>query len=248
MAAATASARAISTRPTRRADRREHATLTRHRGARPQGWLGPWISESRVTPDLLQEAGYAYLLDWCQDDQPVWFRTRRGRILSVPYPQEINDIPAIVARQMSAPDFADMIVDQFDEMLRQSREQPLVMGVALHPYIVGQPHRLRHLRRALGEIAAKRDALWLTTPGAIAYAIAARVAEPTNDVGPIAGRILASPERRLSCWILSRDRGAQHQWQAPRPNSRSRGFETDINANRIGLAKGVRMTALGRCC
>jgi allantoinase len=144
------------------------AIITRQMGARPQGWLGPWISESRVTPDLLQEAGYAYLLDWCHDDQPVWFRTRRGRILSVPYPQEVNDIPAIVARQGTAADFADMIVDQFREMLRQSVGQPLVMGVALHPYIVGQPYRLRPLRRAFEEIARERESLWLTTPGAIA--------------------------------------------------------------------------------
>ena len=143
-------------------------TLTRRTGTRPRGWLGPWISESRATPDLLQEAGYAYLLDWCHDDQPVWFRTRRGEILSVPYPQEVNDIPAIVARQMSAPDFADMVLDQFDEMLRQSRDQPLAMGVALHPYIVGQPHRVVHLRRALERIATERDRVWLTTPGAIA--------------------------------------------------------------------------------
>jgi allantoinase len=142
--------------------------LTRHVGKAPRGWLSPWISESRVTPDLLHEAGYAYLLDWCHDDQPVWLHTRRGGILSVPYPQEVNDIPAIVARQMSAPDFADMILDQFHEMSRQSAEQSLVAAVALHPYIVGQPHRLRHLRRALGEIAAARDLVWLTTPGAIA--------------------------------------------------------------------------------
>jgi peptidoglycan/xylan/chitin deacetylase (PgdA/CDA1 family) len=147
-------------------------TLARHTGIRPAGWLGPWISESRVTPDLLAEAGYAYLLDWCHDDQPVWFRTRRGRILSVPYPQEVNDIPAIIARQMTAPDFADMILDQFREMSRQPADQPLVMGIALHPYIVGQPHRLRHLRRACAEIARHRDALWLTTPGAIADFVA----------------------------------------------------------------------------
>jgi peptidoglycan/xylan/chitin deacetylase (PgdA/CDA1 family) len=142
--------------------------LARHIRARPRGWLSPWISESRATPDLLQEADYLYLLDWCHDDQPVWLRTRRGRILSVPYPQEINDIPAIIARQMSAPEFADMILDQFHEMSRQARDQPLVMAVALHPYIVGQPHRLRHLRRAFEEIGRSRDRLWLTTPGAIA--------------------------------------------------------------------------------
>jgi len=144
------------------------ATMTDAEGRAPQGWLGPWISESRHTPDLLQEAGYRYLLDWCCDDQPVWFRTRSGLILSVPYPQEINDIPAIVARRAGAAEFADMIIDNFDEMLDQATQQPLVCGIALHPYIVGQPFRLRHLRRALAHIAHKADRIWLTRPGAIA--------------------------------------------------------------------------------
>lgn len=139
-------------------------------GPPPEGWLGPWISHSPRTPDLLAEAGYKYLLDWCMDDQPIWFRCRgdNKRILAVPYPQELNDIPAIVARKENGSDFADMIVDQFDEMLELSQTRPLVMGVALHPYIVGQPHRLRHLKRALKHIAERRDSIWLTTPGAIA--------------------------------------------------------------------------------
>ncbi len=137
------------------------AVLTRHEGRAPQGWLGPWISESAVTPDLLREAGYGYLLDWCMDDQPVWMRTRAGHILAVPYPQELNDIPAIVGRKLGGDAFADMIVDQFDEMLAQSRDAPLVMGVALHPYLVGQPYRLRHLRRALQHVAAHRDVLFI---------------------------------------------------------------------------------------
>lgn len=137
-------------------------------GVQPRGWLGPWISQSHLTPDLLAEAGYDYLLDWCHDDQPVWMRTRGGEsILSVPYPQEINDIPAIVARRAGAAEFADMIIDQFDEMREQARRQPLAMGVALHPYIVGQPFRLRHLRRALQHISAHRAQIWLTTPGEI---------------------------------------------------------------------------------
>jgi len=143
--------------------------LTEAEGRPPEGWLGPWISHSHVTPDLLAEAGYRYLLDWCMDDQPIWFSCRDGRrILSVPYPQEVNDIPAIVARKMDADAFADMIVDQFDEMLDLSGERPLVMGVALHAYLVGQPHRLRHLKRALRHIAGHREKIWMTTPGAIA--------------------------------------------------------------------------------
>lgn len=144
------------------------ATIARHEGAPPAGWLGPWISQSRVTPDLLQEAGYGYMLDWCHDDQPTWFKTRAGRILAVPYPQEINDIPAVVGRNMGAAEFAETIVDGFEEMLALSAAQPLVFGIALHPYIVGQPHRLRRLREALAQIAAQRERVWITTAGAIA--------------------------------------------------------------------------------
>ncbi len=86
----------------------------------------------------------------------------------MPYPQEVNDIPAIVARKVGAEEFADMIVDTFDEMLEQAQTAPLVFGIALHAYLVGQPHRLKHLRRALAHIAEKRDDIWITTSGAIA--------------------------------------------------------------------------------
>ncbi|HMN82034.1 MAG TPA: polysaccharide deacetylase family protein [Burkholderiaceae bacterium] len=139
-------------------------------GRTPEGWLSPWISESTSTPDLLAEAGYRYTLNWCHDDQPVPMSTRSGqRLWSIPYPQELNDIPMIVARQMEMPAFADLVLDQCDEMLLQSTGQPLVMGIALHPYLVGQPHRLKHLRRVLERLAALRDAgrIWFTTPGAI---------------------------------------------------------------------------------
>ncbi len=140
----------------------------------PAGWLSPWISESACTPDLLVEAGYRYTLNWCHDDQPVAMRTRSGQPLwTVPYPQELNDIPAMMARLMTGRDFADMIVDQFDEMLRQCEGQSLVMGIALHPYIVGQPHRLLHLRRALRHVAAHAtERTWWTTPGRIADCVA----------------------------------------------------------------------------
>ena len=147
--------------------------LTDATGTAPQGWLSPWISESHHTPDLLAETGYRYTLNWCMDDQPVWMRTTSGPLLSVPYPQELNDIPAIVARKDDAATFADMIIDNFDEMLEQSQGQSLVMGIALHPYIVGQPLRLRQLRRALAHIEQHRDAIWFTRAGNIAAAYAA---------------------------------------------------------------------------
>src|SRR5437879_1334544 len=118
---------------------------------------------SRATPDLLKEAGYRYVMDWGFDDQPVWMRTRSGPILSVPYPVEVNDLPALVFRRHTGRQFAEMIVDQFDELLDQSRKYPLVFAVALHPFVIGQPHRLRAFRDAVRHIMAHRDALWITT-------------------------------------------------------------------------------------
>jgi peptidoglycan/xylan/chitin deacetylase (PgdA/CDA1 family) len=142
------------------------ARILKEEGRAPRGWLSPWISESALTPELLKEAGYAYTLNWCHDDQPLPFATRAGALWSIPYPQEVNDIPMIVARQMGAAEFADLIIGNYEEMLAQSERQPLVMGIALHPYVVGQPYRLRELRRALARIVSDGRA-WLATPGAI---------------------------------------------------------------------------------
>lgn len=135
-------------------------------GAAPRGWLSPWIAESVHTPDLLQECGYGYTLNWSHDDQPTLLKTRQGALWSIPYPQELNDIPMLMARQVDIAVFARMIEDQFDEMLRQSAHQPLVMGIALHPYLIGQPYRLKLLRQALQAIRLRGQAWW-TTPGRI---------------------------------------------------------------------------------
>ncbi len=144
------------------------AAIARHEGVAPRGWLSPWIAESRSTPDLLAEAGYAYTLNWCADDAPIWMRTRAGRLLAIPYPQEVNDIPSIVGRKDGAEQFADMVVDDLEERLLQVRDGlPQVMGVALHPYLVGQPYRLRHLRRALAHLSARRGVVFITTAGGV---------------------------------------------------------------------------------
>ena len=140
------------------------ATIEREEGARPVGWMSPWLSNSEVTADLLAEAGYRYFMDWTCDDQPVWMRTRHGRILSMPYPIECNDTRGIVWYHHTSEEFADMIVDAFDEMLEQSAEQPLVCPISLHPFVVGRPYRIRRLRKALEHIAAHRHRVWITRP------------------------------------------------------------------------------------
>jgi allantoinase len=148
--------------------RRVAAQMRELTGNAPAGWASPWIAETALTPDLLQEAGFSYLLDWCMDDQPVWLTTRGGRILSVPYSQELNDSSAIIGRHVGAAEFSGMIIDQFEEMRATPGDQPLVMSVILHAFISGQPFRLRALRRALDHILKSGEPLWLTQPGAIA--------------------------------------------------------------------------------
>ena len=141
--------------------------ITREEGQPPLGWMSPWISNSAHTPDLLQEAGYRYFMDWTCDDQPIWMRTRNGHILAMPYPVECNDTRGIVWYKHTSSEFADMIVDGFDEMLVQSVAQPLVFPISLHPFVTGRPYRLRALRRALQHIARQRSSIWLTRPGEI---------------------------------------------------------------------------------
>ena len=144
--------------------------IEKYVGVRPTGWMGPAASESNVTPDLLKEAGYTHLLDWPVDDQPIWMKTRSGPLLSVPYPMELNDAGTLALRDHTGRQFADMIVDQFDEMLEQSEKQPIVFALSLHGFIVGQPFRLRPLRQAIKHCVQHKlkDRIWFTRAGEIA--------------------------------------------------------------------------------
>ena len=154
------------------------------------------------TPDLLDEAGYRYVLDWCMDDQPVWLKTRSGRILAVPYPQELNDSAAIIGRHVSAAEFADMIIDQFDEMLEQSREQPLVMGIALHAMIVGQPFRLRQSAPRLRAPGAAPRGRCGSRPPARSRSTSKRRSRallPRGGAPVSAGRLLTRPPGLRQC-------------------------------------------------
>jgi len=140
------------------------STIQKREGQAPVGWMSPWLSNSAVTLDLLKEAGYRYVMDWTMDDQPIWMRTRSGPILSMPYPIEVNDTRGVVWYHYTSEEFADLIVDQFDEMLAQSARQPLVCPISLHPFVMGRPYRIRRLRQALAHIAQHRDRVWITRP------------------------------------------------------------------------------------
>lgn len=142
--------------------------LKNYQNKKVKGWLSPWISESFHTPELLAKHQFSYTLNWAHDEMPTPFSTENGPLLSVPYPQEINDIPTIIPNGASIDTFCQMIEYQFEELLARSEHSPQVMGIALHPYIVGQPFRFYRLKQVLHKLMQRRDEFWLTTPGDIA--------------------------------------------------------------------------------
>jgi len=142
-------------------------TIKEHTGKQPLGWLGPALTESYNTPQILADLGLGYILDWCNDDQPFPVKVQRGRMISVPYSIEINDVSIFVAKSMTGDDFYQMVVDQFDQLYEEGAESGRVMALCLHPFIVNQPFRHRYLARAL-EYITKREKVWLATSDEIA--------------------------------------------------------------------------------
>jgi peptidoglycan/xylan/chitin deacetylase (PgdA/CDA1 family) len=144
------------------------ARIAAEEGTAPGGWSSPWLTHTTSTLENLVATGYEYLLDLRLDDRPVPLATGSGSLLALPYALEVNDSTTVVGRGASAGEFADMVVDEFDELLERSEDQPLVMSVVLHSFISGAPFRLRALDRALRHLTARRDRVWFTQPRAIA--------------------------------------------------------------------------------
>jgi allantoinase len=123
--------------------------------------------QTHASPDLLRAAGFRYMMDWPLDDQPVWFRTKHGPILSIPYAHDLNDSLECVSRRTPSQLYCENLIDHFDEMLEESARRPLVMSLVLHSFILGQPHRLRRFRQVIEHIVKQRSRIWLTRPGDI---------------------------------------------------------------------------------
>jgi allantoinase len=145
-------------------------TIAAATGQAIRGWLGPALTETFETPRLLKELGLSYLLDWCADDQPFALNVRG--MMSVPYSLEINDITMCVGKSQSGEDFCQMIIDQFDQLYKDSEQSGRVMALCLHPFVSNQPHRQKYLERALEYISRHHD-VWLTTSDEIAAHYAA---------------------------------------------------------------------------
>lgn len=143
-------------------------TLAAATGAPPKGWLGPALTETENTLAILSELGFSYSLDWVADDQPFPMTVGDRPFVSVPYSIEINDIPAFLDQSMTPREFTELAVDQFEVMHAESATRPgAVYCVSIHPFLVGQPFRYRHLLDIFKTISGHED-VWYANSDEIA--------------------------------------------------------------------------------
>jgi allantoinase len=114
-------------------------------GKRPVGWLGPGLTQTLETPDLLAAAGIKYIGDWVYDDEPTTIRTANGPLVTLPYTMELNDIPMMAVAQHEAEYLTKRAIDQFDRLYAESEQRAKILALAIHPYLSGQPHRIKYL-------------------------------------------------------------------------------------------------------
>ena len=152
----------------------------RHTGERLKGWFSPAASNTLRTPDLVAESGMRYLCDLYHDDQPTPVRVRRGELTSLPYSMEINDSIAW-RRGQEAQAFARKIRDEFDTLHAEGAEHGRVMNIAVHPFIMGQPHRIDALSDALAYILG-HDGVWCATGSQIVDWYRQQTAPSPNDL------------------------------------------------------------------
>ena len=138
-----------------------------HTGKQLKGMLGPAISGTERTPDLMAEAGLIYHTDWMHDDQPVPIKVKSGKLISVPYSIELNDSSLLRDNHYEGDYFARICKAQFDQLYKEGAESGRVMCIALHPFLIGQPHRIKYLDEILSHIMS-HDGVWQTTADEIA--------------------------------------------------------------------------------
>ncbi|HVE09548.1 MAG TPA: polysaccharide deacetylase family protein [Paraburkholderia sp.] len=131
-------------------------------GTRPRGWLSPGLRETVDTPEHLKAAGVEYVFDWVIDDLPTWLTTARGPLLSVPYNLELNDSIIYAVEKHSSPEYLLRVQRTLELFRRESQRQPRVLTIALHPHLMGVPHRFGYLEQILDLLAATPEVTFMT--------------------------------------------------------------------------------------
>lgn len=142
-------------------------TIRQHTGQRLDGWLAPALTYTERTLELVAEMGLSYVCDLFHDDQPSPVKTRHGRLVSVPYSLEMNDTIAYNVNLVSPRRYGDILRRQFDRLYAEGEHSGTVMCIPLHPYLIGQPHRLAAFEDALAYITG-HDKVWRATGREIA--------------------------------------------------------------------------------
>src|SRR3989440_2427032 len=120
---------------------RSMGILEKFTGKRPVGWLGPGLTETYETPELLADAGVKYIGDWVYDDEPTVIRTANGPLVTLPYSVELNDIPMMIVQHHEGAHLARRAIDQFDRLYAEGKDRAKIMALAIHPYIkIGRAH------------------------------------------------------------------------------------------------------------
>ena len=128
-------------------------TLEKFTGKRPVGWLGPGLTQTFETPELLAAAGIKYIGDWVYDDEPTTIQTANGPLVTLPYSVENNDIPMMIVQHHEAAYFTRKVIDTFERYYEEGAERPKILAIAIHPYISGQPFRIKYLEEVYARIA-----------------------------------------------------------------------------------------------
>jgi peptidoglycan/xylan/chitin deacetylase (PgdA/CDA1 family) len=134
-------------------------TIARFTGKRPVGWLGPGLTQTYETPDHLAAAGIRYIGDWVYDDEPTEIRTVHGPLVTLPYSVECNDIPMMIVQHHEAAYWTRKLIDAFDRYYLEGAKRAKVMAIAIHPYISGQPFRIKYLEEVYEHVNRHPDVL-----------------------------------------------------------------------------------------
>ncbi|MFQ5873556.1 MAG: polysaccharide deacetylase family protein [Dehalococcoidia bacterium] len=159
--------------------RKTIATIREATGTAPRGWMGPGLAETMNTPDILAEEGIEYVCDWVNDDQPYLLKVKSGRLVSIPYTVELNDIPIYIVQHHRSPEMFERGKDHFDTLYREGLESARIMAIATHPYITGVPHRIGYFDRLLEYLGSHEGVLFMTGGEILDWYISA-----TEEVGP----------------------------------------------------------------
>jgi len=141
-------------------------TIEQSTGKKVRGWLGTGLTQTYNTLDILAEEGVTYCGDWNSDDQPYPMKVKKGKMISIPYCMEINDLPLFIRKNYTGEQYYKSLIDQFDTLYADSGKHSRVMGIPLHPMITGQPLRIKYLQQAIAYIK-KHERVWFATAGEI---------------------------------------------------------------------------------